>query len=171
MGIGNIAGILSGAEGERIEATNGQIRERTIEFGDTVIAIGSIGSMTMIDGTRNHRPTVVGVAVFVLGGMALGSQAFHALGLPLVIAGLIVIGWSLTRKINRYLSIGTCDGRRTHLVSTDRNALLGTRNFIRKKIDEDSAAGATIINGGIAIGGTNNQVGGAGGDINNGGAR
>ena len=166
MGITNIAGISADANEGRVEATNGSIRQRTIELGETIVSVDNIGSMTLIDGTRNHSSTGLGAAI-CMGGL----MTMHWLGLAtsyvLVFAGLLMVAWSLLRPTNKYLSIGTSDGRRTHLVSTSRKSLLATRNFIREKIDTHDPKVATIINGGIAIG-AQAQAGGAGSVISNG---
>ena len=148
MGIPNMAGMLAGADGERAEVSDGTIHERTIELGATVISIDNIGSMTLVEGSLNQAPTVVS-AIGVAAGLLLATSS-HVAGLVVAAIAGFFLYLALTRKTKKYLSIGTSDGRWTHLVSTDGDALSGTRDFIRKKIDGRVHAVARIVNGNVS---------------------
>jgi hypothetical protein len=144
----------------RVDHGEGQVRQRTIEIGDTVISIYNIGTMSLIDGRRNHGPAIVGGVLALLGLGTVGSQVMF--GLILIGVGVALIVFSLIRKVDVFLSIGTSDGRQTHIVSKNRKFLESIRSFIRQKLDmpnESLVASFNITNndfkssgGGIAIG-------------------
>ncbi len=152
----HIPGLGSGETVDRVDSGSGQIREHTIEIGNTVIAVNNIGTMTLFGGKRGHGLLVVGVVVAFIGLNV--RQLSTVLGLCLVLAGAALIAWNFLRPVDVFLSIGSSDGRRTHIVSKDRRFLSEIRDFIRKKIDTRSAQTASInitagtISGGIAVG-------------------
>jgi len=98
--------------------------------------------------------------------------AAHVFGFLILACAIGLIIWHFNQKPDIYLSIGSSDGRRTNIVSKDKDFLLRIRDFLRQKIDEKNGETATInisaktITGGIAVG-SGAQAAGAAGTINN----
>jgi hypothetical protein len=151
----------------RVDQGEGEVRQRTIEIGDTVISLYNIGTMSLIDGRRSHGPAIVGAVVTIFGLGVVTSQVI--VGLLLTGAGVALIVYSVTRKVDVFLSIGTSDGGQTHIVSKNRKFLESIRSFIRQKLDspdEPLVASFNITSnhfessgGGIAIGANANASG------------
>jgi hypothetical protein len=135
-------GLSSSDDHDRIDSGTGTVHEHTIEIGDNVIAIHSIGSMRIIDGGKNTGPTILGAGI-ALFGLAIFFSV-KAIGLLLLFLGLALAAWNVLRKVDVYLSIGTCDGRSTFIVSKERKFLLDIRTFLRVKIDTKSEARAVF---------------------------
>lgn len=150
-------GLTGGADLTRHDSGTGVIRQRTIEIGDDVIAVENIGTIRIIIGQRNNGPAVIGGAL-ALFSFFLAAKVAMVPGLVLLFAGVILIYWSNTRKVEQYLAIGTADGKTTTIVSTDKVFLASVRTFIRDKIDSGSLAGSVInitnskLEGTLAIG-------------------
>ena len=115
------------------ETGQGSIYERTMELGNSVIAIDNIGSMRLVDTERGHLLTIVGVFMILLGVSLFLWLKFP--GLVLLLMGLGIVVWNLRRKLEVYLRIGTNDGQTTTLISKDRQFLQNLRDFLRRKID------------------------------------
>lgn len=148
---------LSGSDAvDRVDSGSGRIGQKTIELGATVIAVSSIGSIRVVDGKRNHLLTIVGSVIALVGLGSFSASAFFAL--ILLLLGIGLAAWNWFRAVEQYLSIGTCDGRTTTIVSTNRVFLDSVRTFIRDKIDSNSLSTAVInisnskLEGTIAIG-------------------
>lgn len=170
--MGTVPGINLGDNVDRVDSGTGIVRERTVEFGNTVVALHNVGSMILIDQKRTYAGVIIG-GLLVLFGISLLSDLSSVAIILLIAGGLIIFFW-FTRPLESYLSIGTADGKSTHLVSTDRSFLVNVREFLREKIDSDSLKTATIninagtITGGVAVG-DNAQAAGASGTVNRGG--
>jgi hypothetical protein len=149
-------GIAEDKQAKRIEYGEGIIYSRTIQLADDVIAIDNIGSIMIIDKKRDHNITIIASVLTLLGILILVLKM--ASGSLLLIGGIGLGIWNLTRKMETYLSIGTADGRSTIIVSKDREFLKKISNFLREKIDSKSTASATInitnstLDGTISIG-------------------
>jgi hypothetical protein len=150
-------GLTSDDTVNRVATGTGRIGQRTIEIGGAVISVDNIGSMFVIDGKRSHFLTIVGAFIMLMGLGSLGTSYVVAAALLFTGGGLAY--WNAAvRPVEQYLSIGTCDGRRTTIVSKKPEFLNAVRAFIRDKIDTGSAASATInisnstLEGVIAVG-------------------
>jgi Family of unknown function (DUF6232) len=148
---------LSGSDSvNRVDGGTGRIGQRTIELGASVIAVSSIGTIRVVDGKRGHLLTVVGALIALVGLGSFGVSKFFASIVLLI--GIGLAAWNLLRAVEQYLSIGTCDGRITTIVSTDRAFLDSVRTFIRDKIESGSLSSAVVnisnskLEGTIAIG-------------------
>ena len=153
---------------DRIDGGLGTVRERTLEVGNTVIVLDNIGAMTMIDPKRDHGLTIVGGVIAIV-GLAWRTTG-GAVGIVILLVGLAMVATSLLRPVTLYLSIGTCDGHRLDIASTNRQFLLDLRGFLCAKFDRDDDRTATInitagsISGGMAIG-RGASATGSGGDM------
>ncbi|CDG81308.1 DUF6232 family protein [Janthinobacterium agaricidamnosum] len=156
MSISNLLGISENDESRRVDSGVAEVYERTIEIAGDIIALENIGTIRMIDGKKNHTATVVGIVIAIIGLGALSSSVFF--GLLMLIAGIGLTLWNLSQKIAIYLSLGTCDGRSTVIISKNRQFLKDIRDFLRKKIDTKTQNGATInisnstLEGNFAVG-------------------
>jgi hypothetical protein len=158
---------LGGSENvDRVDSGTGVVHERTMDVGDTVVAFDNIGSIAIIDGARSPLPMIAGAALVVVGLVAMMIN--NMIGIILMMAGVALTVWGFVRPTDIFLVIGTCDGRRTHIVSKDRKFLSDVKSFLREKIDGSSLATATInisartISGGIALGQGSTAAGAAG---------
>lgn len=124
------------AAARRITGGTGYVRRRTLEFGSTVIAVANIGSIRFSAGEKNWGLAFVGAVLALIGLFQLDTGIiawmFLLIGIGLIIANVMI-------KAELSLSIGTCDGRVTEIVSTDREFLIKVLDFIQRKIDEDGA--------------------------------
>lgn len=142
---------------DRVESGSGSVRKRTMEIGSTVLAIDNIGTLNISSGGKSYLPVIIGAAVVVT-GISMFETGSQMLGGALVVAGLALVVWGFLRPRDTFLSIGTCDGRQTHIVSKDKKFLSDVRNLLERKIDSKSLETATIninartISGGIAVG-------------------
>ncbi|WP_440217071.1 DUF6232 family protein [Chromobacterium piscinae] len=140
----------------RLDSGSGKIGQRTIELGNSVIAVNSIGTMRVIEGSKNHGLTILGVMILFVGLMSWGAS--HMLAFLFFIVGGVVLYLGINQKVELCLSIGTCDGRSTAIVSKNRDFLIGLKSFIQNKIDTGSLSVANInisnstLEGNIAIG-------------------
>ncbi len=142
MNPANILKTLGSDQESRIADGEGKIHSRTIEIGDTSIAIENIGSLRLIHGSK---PPIG----FIFGGIALAialiSISFsYVAAVVFCFIGGALIYWNITQKVDIYLSIGTSDGRSTIIISKDISFLNDIRNFIREKIDTKNTTTATI---------------------------
>jgi hypothetical protein len=112
----------------------GQIRQRTIAVGDTVIAVNNIGSIVIMRGAKGWAMAVVGGILVVAGMLTLGGSD-KAMPMLMIAIGVILIVINLAQQPDHGLSIGTCDGRVTMIVSTDEGFLGDMLDFIRRKVD------------------------------------
>ncbi len=150
------SGLFAGDTVNRLDSGVGQILRKTIQLGESVIAVGNIGSLRIMDGENNHGITVVGGFIVLVG---IGLLALSKiLGAIIIVSGIGLIIWNLSQDIDIYLLIGTCDGRTAIIVSKDKTFLGDVRDFIRDKINTGSDSGAIInisnsrLEGTIAIG-------------------
>ncbi|MBB5368017.1 MULTISPECIES: DUF6232 family protein [unclassified Janthinobacterium] len=156
MNISNFLGISENDASRRVDSGVAEVYERTIEIAGDIIALENIGTIRMIDGKKNHTLTVIGIAISIIGFFALFSSFLF--GLLVLAAGIGLTLWSLSQKIEIYLSLGTCDGRSTVIISKNRQFLKNIRDFLRKKIDTKNQSSATInisnstLEGAFAIG-------------------
>ncbi|MDZ4760781.1 MAG: DUF6232 family protein [Alphaproteobacteria bacterium] len=105
----------------RLTSGLGAIRERTIAIGDTVIAVNNVGSVAIHRGRQGYAMAVVGGLIVLVALVTLQSDAGVALILGAI--GGVLIAINLNQKLDNGLSIGTCDGRITMIVSTDNDFL------------------------------------------------
>lgn len=167
----DVSSLTSSETVDRIDSGEGYIHEQSFEIGNAIIMIPNIGSMTIIDGQNPPWPFVVGAVLVLAGLVMLGGDKL--LALVLIAGGIALLVWGFNRPHDVFLSIGTCDGRRTHIVSKDRKFLLAVSKFLREKIDRKSAQTGTVninagtISGGIAVG-SSAQATGHSGNIDNG---
>lgn len=168
-----IPGLSSSSSIDRVDSGTGYIHEHSLEVGLTVIVFRNIGTITIRDGRNNPAPLVIGIAVALMGLGLLG--ALKTLGILLLLSGSVLVAWALLRSPDNFLSIGTCDGRQTYIVSKDRPGLARLRDFLRDRIEKKVGGEATIsisanrieFSGGVAFG-ANAQAAGRDGEINNG---
>lgn len=132
----------SGGDTERLDSGKGQVFERTLLIGQTVIVLENIGTMRIIDGKKNHLLAVFGAVVTLLGLALFGDSKL--LALLLIIAGVALIAQNLGQKIDMFLELATSDGKSTIIISKDRKFLQDVRSFLQQKIDTRSTNGATI---------------------------
>lgn len=151
---------------DRIDRGKGIVREHSIDIGDTVIVFNNIGTITVIDGRKSPLPLFVGIALTLFGLFSFASRgSVKTFAFMLLLAGAALTYWAVTRQPDRFLSIGTSDGRRTNIVSKDRKFLEDVREFLREKLDKNVFRQATIdvssgkivisantISGGMAFG-------------------
>ncbi len=156
MNVLNSLGSLAGDNLSRVDSGQGQISERTIKLGENIIVIDNIGSMRVFDVKKSFGTAIIGGISTLLGVVILSSGSLA--GLFFILIGIALIAWNLTKKGEIYLSIGTCDGRSSIIVSKDRKFLSEIREFIQKKIDTQSTNSAIIninnstLEGTIAVG-------------------
>ena len=124
-----------GASGSTNRMTGGvgAIRERTIAIGDTVLAVNNIGSIVILRGQPNYTLAIVGALMLLSALVIAGNSPGNALLLGVV--GVALIVFNLMQKPDSGLSIGTCDGRSTLIVSNDEDFLGDLLDFIRRKVD------------------------------------
>lgn len=134
---------LTESNSTKVSHGRGHIYQRTVELGDDILAIDNIGSMRTIDERKNHALTVVGILI-ALPGLPYLFGPSKMMGFIIVLLGGGLAAWNILRKMETYLSIGTCDGKSTVIVSKNRAFLVEVSHFIRKKIDTESLDGATI---------------------------
>jgi hypothetical protein len=118
----------------RLTTGLGSIRERTIAVGDTVIAVNNIGSVVILKGAKSYLMAIIG-GLLVLAGLVTLSGNDKMMSILMALGGGVLIAINLGQKPDNGLSIGTCDGRVTVLVSTDENFLGDMLDFIRRKVD------------------------------------
>lgn len=117
----------------------GEVRERTIVIGPNVIVIENIGSIQILEGRRSWLLFIVGLLLLIAGvymgstGSSYGSLSGTALAAAAI--GIVLILINLSQKIERGLSIGTCDGRATLIVSTDEVFLQRLLDRLTRKIN------------------------------------
>ena len=113
----------------------GSFAERTIEIGGTVLAVSNIGSIRVYHGERNWVLAMIGAILIIIGLLQLeqsgsGALLIAAIGVALVVGNFLI-------KTQMTLSIGTCDGRFTDIVSTDKEFLGALLDAIKRKIDSN----------------------------------
>ena len=128
-----IPGLSSEDNVSRVDRGEGHVRERTFDVGDTVISVNNIGSMMLIEQRQAQLPGLIGALVAVLGVIQLRSSVVS--GVLLAAAGGGFALWWFSRKLDVFLSIGTSDGRRTNIVSKNKQFLERVREVLRQKID------------------------------------
>lgn len=122
----------------RVTQGVGSIRQRTIELGNTVVAVNNIGSIRIVQAKRSWLFLIVG-GLCVIAGLQL-MQSNSTIGLLLLAVGGVLIFLNLTQKVEAWLSIGTCDGHRSLIVSKDLHFLGQLLDFIRTKVDTNNVA-------------------------------
>lgn len=121
----------------RLTSGLGAIRERTIAVGETVIAVNNIGSIVILKGTKNYALAIVGGLLVLAALITLSGNDNDAKGMSLLMGaiGVVLIVINLSQVPDSGLSIGTCDGRVSVIVSTDEAFLGDMLDFIRRKVD------------------------------------
>ena len=150
----DIPGFGSSEKVDRVDHGYGFVREHSIEIGDTIIVFNNIGTISIIDGSKSPWPLIVG-GIIGLVGLAVFAMPFSSkpFALLLLIVGIALIAWWFRMKPDRFLSIGSCDGKRTNIVSKDRAFLLKLRTFLRERIDKEVFSAAKIdIKAGTIVG-------------------
>ena len=125
----------------------GQVHERTITIGDTLIVIDGIASLQILE----VRPGLLLAALGLVtagggvGAMTLLNTYYDSLGpseSPTQIVGLILVGVGLAMivgnwllPVRRGLGIGTSDGRTSYVVSKDRAFLRRLLEVLTAKIN------------------------------------
>lgn len=112
----------------------GQIRQRTIAVGDTVIAVNNIGSIVIMRGAKGWAMAIIG-GLLVFAALLTLSGSDKTMPLLMGVIGVILIVINVAQQPDHGLSIGTCDGRITMIVSTDESFLGDMLDFIRRKVD------------------------------------
>jgi hypothetical protein len=138
----DISALNSPSRIDRIALGEGHIREHSFEIGNTIIMLSNIGSMTIVEEKIEYWTAVLGFLILLFGVLAFGSS--KSLSISLILGGFALLAWWFFRRRDVFLSIGTCDGRRTHIVSKDRDFLLALCKFIREKIDLNSSQTGSI---------------------------
>jgi Family of unknown function (DUF6232) len=168
----SLAALRPGSDVKRITSGVGEIRERTIEIGDTVVAVNNIGAITLVRAQRSYLFLIIGGLLAIFGLMSLGDS--FVVGAGALAIGAVLLYINLTQKVDKGLSIGTCDGRSTLIVSSNEQFLNDMLEFIRRKVDTENLrmVGTFDIKneyinsggGGISFG-ENSVASGAGGNI------
>jgi predicted membrane chloride channel (bestrophin family) len=123
----------------------GYVRERTVEMGPTIIAVDNIATMNVVDPGRSFAAAIIGAFMILLAAwIATMEQPLFAV--PFGVLGLALIVWNIFNHSHAYLAIGTSDGRRTHIVSKNREFLVNVRDMLREKIDAKNVAMTGTIN-------------------------
>lgn len=130
------AGAAKAEQGSELKSGVAVVRERTIELGARVLWLGNIGTIRIIEGSRSHLLLIVGGLLALAGLATLPNDGVMGFMMILLGAGLIYI--NLNQKVTGGLSIGTCDGRSTLIVSTDKEFLSNMLEFLRRKIDSEN---------------------------------
>jgi len=122
----------------------GRVRERTIVLGNTLIAIDNIGTIQILDVDRDWSLGRLGALIFLAGPATMvlsrtfmrysgdnndGAASF------LMIAGIVLIVITFLQPRRKGLSIGTCDGRVSSIISKDRVFLQRLLDFLTEKIN------------------------------------
>lgn len=111
----------------------GHLGARTVEFAGTILSVSNIGSMTLIVRRKTWWLAFIGACVALTGLDWLFGGYWSGL-LALLVGGiLIAVDYGL--KAPTYLSIGTCDGRFTNIVSKNRETLEKIQEFLHAKMD------------------------------------
>jgi hypothetical protein len=118
----------------KLKSGLGHIRQRTIAVGDTVIAVNNIGSIVIMRGAKSYAMSIVG-AILILAALVMIGGSDKTMPLVMGFIGAILIVINLAQQPDHGLSIGTCDGRETMIVSTDESFLGDMLDFIRRKVD------------------------------------
>jgi hypothetical protein len=144
IGVSGVAGV-GRVDTTWIAGGAGYVRERTVEMGPTIIAVDNIATMNVVDPGRSFAAAVIGAFMILLGAWIVTMpQPFFAI--PFVVLGVALIVWNIFNHSRAYLAIGTSDGRRTHIVSKNREFLVKVRDMLREKIDTKNAAMTGTIN-------------------------
>lgn len=161
-----VLGLGSDEKVDRVAKGIGTVHEHSIEIGHTVIVSANIGSISLIKGERQYGLVIVGGVLAMLSLWLFGSYipGLSLLAVIMLLGGIGLAAFGLLRPIEQFLSIGTSDGKRTNIVSTNDVFLKEIRSFLRDKIDLRTVATATInvsqskftvkvkeISGGIAL--------------------
>lgn len=120
----------------RVTQGVGTIRQRTIELGNTVVAVNNIGSIRIVQAKRSLAFLVLGGLMVLAGLVMLGSQPMTAV-LPIGLGGVLIY-LNLSQRVDAGLSIGTCDGHTSLIVSKDMKFLGELLAFIRTKVDTNN---------------------------------
>ena len=128
----------------------GQIRERTIVVGDTLIVIDKIASIRILE-VRPGRllaglgvlASGVGVGAMILpntlyGSAGPGGSSLQLGGMILIGIGLAIIVGNLLLPVRRGIGIGANDGRTCYVVSKDRIFLDRLLEVLARKINTGS---------------------------------
>jgi hypothetical protein len=149
----DVPGITSRNYETRVDHGIGLVREKTFTVGRTVISMANIGSMRVIDQPRAVVMGFISGLVALWSGMGVLSSLFDSLArmmLPLTLPIAVVAGFYAYRclfgELDVYLSIGTCDGYRTNLVSRDRTFLETIRDYLRRKIENPGDTTVATLN-------------------------
>jgi hypothetical protein len=118
----------------------GNIRERTIRFGNVILAVANIDSVALAMRPRN-------LSAFLFGSMAVGALVaaiVHAMvadyrASGAVFAAVIAIGAGIAwlRPLDNLLAVGVAGGRNYYVRSKDKEFLIRLGELIRRKIDSD----------------------------------
>lgn len=167
----NIPGLSAGVTSNKVKEGVGYVHQRTVEIGDTVIAMENIGSMVLIDGQRTYGRAWLGAILIVF---AINKSPTSLPGAIALLAGIALIVWNFMRPVEMFLSIGTADGRRTDIVSTKKEFLKQTLTALRDKLDRNDVVSTGTINisgstfqvtSGTLVVGHHNMAGGAGSEL------
>jgi hypothetical protein len=141
-----LPGFGSSEKVDRVDKGTASVREHSIEVGASVIAVRNIGTISIIDGSNSPWPLVAGAALCLLGLLLLfGLNGMKLIAFVFILTAAGLIYWGFTRKPDIFLSIGTCDGKRTNIVSKNRFFLEKAREFLRDKIDAGVGVGTINI--------------------------
>jgi hypothetical protein len=100
--------------------------------------------MNVVDPGRSFAAAIIGAFMLLLGAWVATMETLFSI--PLFAGGIALIIWNFVNRTHAYLAIGTSDGRRTHIVSKNREFLVRVRDMIREKIDTRNAALTGVIN-------------------------
>lgn len=142
MNILNNFGLSFSDDTKRLDSGQAKVYGRTIGINEDVIAIENIGTVRIIDGTKSPAATIWGIIIAVIGLTLLSSSL--GFGFLVMILGIALAVWNIMREIEVYLSMNTCDGKSTIIVSKNKQFLKEVRDFLREKIETKNQIGATI---------------------------
>lgn len=120
------------------KAGAGKLREHALVFGDHVIAIGSIGSITLVEHSRTWWLALLGLLIAAGAAYAVniyGSIAWGGVGL-----GAAAIVANLLSSTARHISIGTSDGHITTIHSSNSAFLRRLFDLLSEKINSQSTS-------------------------------
>ncbi len=171
-----------------------RVRERTIILGDTLITIDNIGSIQILDVTRNWAlarwgavAAIIGVGAFLMPSNPYSSSGSPGpvFGMIFMALGVVMIVGNWLQPLRKGLAIGTSDGRLSYIVSENHAFLHRLLEVLTQKINTRNEGLTAVvditnttvnINGGaVAIGdnatvtGVDNSVTTTDNSINSGG--
>lgn len=116
----------------------GKLREHTLVFGSHIIAIDSIGSVTLVERGRTWWLALVGM--LIAAGAAYAVSLYGPIAWTGAGAGALAIVVNLLAPVERHVSIGTSDGHVTTIHSNNSAFLRRLLDVLTEKINSQSAA-------------------------------